>query len=101
MSNNKIAWQIFEALQKAGAGIGNASVPIIERVLDEAAQQGVQPTLLAPCPYCKREHDSRVACPDEYAAQSQMRLTRAVGRLSLNKKVRKHEYFISIGRRAR
>lgn len=44
MSTNEIAWQIFEALQKAGAGIGNASVPIIKRVLDEAAQQSVQPT---------------------------------------------------------
>lgn len=44
MSNNEIAWQIFEALQKAGAGIGNASVPIIERVLDEAAQHHVHLT---------------------------------------------------------
>ena len=37
MSNNETAWKVFEALQKAGAEIGNASVSIIERVLEEAA----------------------------------------------------------------
>ena len=36
----------------------------------EAAQQSVPPTLLTLCPYCKRVHDNRVACP-EYIAKSQ------------------------------
>jgi len=30
-----LAWRIYEALKAGGAEIGNASVPIIQRVLDE------------------------------------------------------------------
>jgi len=33
--NRELATQIFEALEAKGAGIGNASITIIEKVLDE------------------------------------------------------------------
>jgi hypothetical protein len=39
MTNNELAWKIFEKLKEKGCEIGNASVPIIERLLDEAAPQ--------------------------------------------------------------
>lgn len=35
--NNQIAQRIYEALKRAGAGIGNASIPIIEEVLGESS----------------------------------------------------------------
>ena len=42
----------------------------LRQMKNRAAQHSVQPTLLTLCPYCKHEHDSRLACP-EYAAKSQ------------------------------
>jgi hypothetical protein len=43
MNNNDLAWKIYKALNDRGAGIGSASVPIIETVLDKdlAALQAV------------------------------------------------------------
>jgi hypothetical protein len=38
MNNREIAQKIFEKLLEKGAGIGNASIPIIEKVLDESSQ---------------------------------------------------------------
>ncbi len=38
MNNREIAQKIYEKLLEKGAGIGNASIPIIEKVLDESSQ---------------------------------------------------------------
>ena len=36
IDTNALSWKIYEALKENGAGIGNASVPIIGKVLDPA-----------------------------------------------------------------
>ena len=42
MNTNKISWEIYRMLKEKGAEIGNASVPLIEAVLDKHLQQTEQ-----------------------------------------------------------
>ncbi len=47
-NNRALAWKIFEALKANGAGIGSASVNIIEDVLDNAQQSFAPDAASAP-----------------------------------------------------
>ena len=44
VDTHNLAVRIYDALNKKGAGLGNASIGIIESAIEESAQQSSEPT---------------------------------------------------------
>ena len=62
VETHNLAVRIYDALNKKGAGLVNASIGIIESVIEESAQQSVHPTVLMPCA-CGGERQLLIRCP--------------------------------------
>lgn len=60
-----------EMYVRKGVMLGSKAAAKAILQAEEVSQHSVRPTVLTQCPYCNREHDSRVACP-EYIAKSQI-----------------------------